>query len=102
MNVRNRRSGRRRGQAILRMVLGLGAAVAGATGYLSSGAIRVEALILPSVVMGLFFVGLVLYGRARARRQWSAAWDVYAQREGAPNSVHYTRADEAWSWAGTN
>jgi hypothetical protein len=82
MNVRTRRSGRRRGQAILRVVLGLGAAVAGAAGYLFSGATRAEALIAPGLVVGLLVFGVAVYGRARARREWSAAWDAYAERDG--------------------
>jgi len=92
MNVRNRRSGRRRGQVILRVVLGLGMAITGAAGYLSSGATRVEALVLPGLVMALFVFAVALYGRARTRREWSAAWDAYAESEGALNAVHPTPA----------
>jgi hypothetical protein len=88
MNVGNRRSARRRGQAILRVVLGLGTAVAAAAGYLSSGATRVEALVLPGLVIGLFVFAFALYGRARTRREWSAAWDAYAEHDGTRNAVH--------------
>ena len=102
MNVRNRRLGRRRGQAILRVVLGFGMAVARAVAYLSSAATRVEALIVPGLAIGLLGFGVALYGRARARREWSAAWDAYAESEGTRRAVQATLPDEAFSWAGTN
>ena len=82
MNVRNRRLGHRRGHAILRMVLGVGTVVAGAAAYLSSDATRIEALVVPGLVIGVLGFGVALYGRVRARREWSAAWEAYAQSEG--------------------
>jgi hypothetical protein len=92
MNVGNRRSARRRGRAILRMVLGLGTAVAAAAGCLLSGAPRIEALMLPGLVLALSVSAVALYGRARTRREWSAAWDAYTENEGTRNAVHPTPA----------
>jgi hypothetical protein len=102
MNVRNRKHGRRRGQAIVRLVLGVGTAVAGAAAYLSSDATQAGALVVPGLVIGVFGFGVALYGRARTRREWSAAWDAYAESEVTRNAAHPNLADQAWSWAGTN
>jgi hypothetical protein len=97
MNVRSQKSSRRRGQAMLRTVLGIGTVVAGALGYLVSDTGRVEATIVPVLVMGLFVFGVALNGRARARREWTAAWDAYAEREGTRKAAGPSRAHEAFA-----
>ena len=42
---------------------------------------RIEAIVLPGDCHGLVGFGVALYGRARSRQEWSAAWDAYAERE---------------------
>jgi hypothetical protein len=49
VNVQNRGSRRRKGQAIVRVVFGLGAMTAGVLAYLLSDGSRVEAIVLPSL-----------------------------------------------------
>lgn len=102
MNVRQKRSGRRRGQVMPRIVLGLGALVAAGLGYLISGGGRSEAMIVPAVVMALLLFAVVLYDRARMRREWSAAWDAYARQESDRKSTGSRRAEAAWSLAASN
>ena len=63
------------------MVFGLGTVTAGVLAYLLSDVSRVEAIVLPGIVMGLVLFGVAVYSRARSRQEWSAAWDAYARRE---------------------
>ena len=87
MNVQNRKSRRRNGQATVRIVFGIGTVTAGVLAYLLSDASRVEAIVLPGIVMGLVVFGVALYSRARNRQEWSAAWDAYAEQRGFPRTV---------------
>jgi high-affinity Fe2+/Pb2+ permease len=87
MNVQDRRSRRRNGQATLRVVFGLGTVTAGVLAYLLPDASRVEAIVLPGIVMGLLLFGVTIYGRARSRQEWSAAWDAYAKNEVSRGSI---------------
>ena len=102
MNVRNQKSGRRRGRAMVRTVLGLGTAVAGVLAYLVTDASRVEAVIVPGILMCLLVVGVAFYGRACNRREWSAAWDAYADREVTRDAASASVDHETWSWAAMN
>ncbi len=102
MNVQNRRSRRRNGQAMVRVMLGLGTVTAGALAYLLSGASRVEAIVLPGIVMGILLFGVALYSRAKSRQQWSAAWDAYARSEVSRQSLDARVDQELFAWAGTN
>jgi high-affinity Fe2+/Pb2+ permease len=81
VNLQNRRSRRRSGQAMLRVVFGIGTVTAGILAYLLSGVSQVEASVLPGIVMGLLLFGVAIYSRARSRQEWSAAWDAYAMSE---------------------
>ena len=47
MNVQNRKSSRRKGQAMVRTVFGLGTVTAGVLAYLLSDVSRVEAIFFP-------------------------------------------------------
>ncbi len=102
MNVQNRRSNRRKGQAMVRVVFGLGAVTTGVLAYLLFDASRVEALVLPGIVLGLALFGLTVYSRARTRQEWSAAWDAYARNEFSGESFDEQVDQEIISWAGTN
>jgi hypothetical protein len=102
MNVQNRQRNRRKGQAIIRTVLGLGTLTAGALVYSLLGVNRLEAIVVPGIVVGLLIFGAALYGRARKSEEWSAAWDAYAQQELARGSSHVRADEEIFSWAGTN
>ncbi len=102
MNVQNRRSHRRNGQATRRFVFGVGAVTAGALAYALSDASRVEAIVLPGIVMGLVLFGIAVYSRARSRQDWSAAWEVYTKNEVSRESIAGAVEQEEFSWAGTN
>jgi hypothetical protein len=77
VNVQNRRSSRRKGQAMVLTVCGLGAAAASALAYLLSSINGREAVILPWIVMGPVVFGISLHRRAQRRQEWSTAWDAY-------------------------
>jgi high-affinity Fe2+/Pb2+ permease len=81
VNVQNRKSRRRRGQAMVRVVFGIGTVTAGILAYLLSDGSRPEAIVLPGIVMGLVVFGIAIHSRARSRQEWSAAWDAYAKSE---------------------
>ena len=82
MSAQNRKSNRRKGQAMVRTgLLGLGLAGAGGLALWLSGVYGREAVILPGIVMGLVILSVSLRGRARSRREWSAAWDAYSECE---------------------
>ena len=81
MNVQNQRSRRRKGQAMERVVIGIGTVTAGVLAYLLSGVSRLEATVLPGIIMSLVLFGVAIYSRARSRQEWSAAWDAYAKSE---------------------
>ena len=81
MSVENRKSHRRNGHALLRTVFWLGTVTAGVLAYLLSEVSRVEAIVLPGIVMGFVLFGVALYSRARNRQEWSAAWNAYADHE---------------------
>jgi hypothetical protein len=102
MNVRNRKSSRRNGQVMVRTILALGAVTAGVLAYLLSGVDPLEAVVLPAIVLGLVVFGLALYSRARARQDWSAAWEAYAEREVAHDAFDSTEEERAFSVAATN
>lgn len=102
MSVENRKSSRRNGHALLRTVFGLGTVTAGALAYLLSDVSRVEAIVLPGIVMGLVLFGVAIYSRARNRQEWLAAWDVYANREGSRDRSGASVTREILSWTGTN
>jgi hypothetical protein len=86
----------------VRGVLGLGAVSSGALAYSLSGNSQAEALVVPAIVMGVLVFGVALYSRARSRQEWSAAWDEYAEREGARGRARMNTEQEIFSWAGTN
>jgi high-affinity Fe2+/Pb2+ permease len=102
VNVQNRKSSRRKGQAMVRTLVVLGTVTAGALAYSLSSINRVEAIVLPGIVMGLLIFGIALRGRARKRQEWSSAWDAYAQREFARDLSGLPADREILSWAGTN
>jgi high-affinity Fe2+/Pb2+ permease len=102
MNVQNRKSRRRNGQATVRVVFGLGTVTACVLAYLLSDTSRVEAIVLPGIIMGLVLGGVAIYSRARSRQEWSAAWDAYANTEGSRMSSDARVDQEILSWAGTN
>jgi dolichyl-phosphate-mannose--protein O-mannosyl transferase len=77
VNVQNRRSSRRKGQAMVLTVFGLGAAAAGALAYLLSSVNGRETVILPWIVLGPVVFGMSLHRRANRRQEWLAAWDAY-------------------------
>jgi hypothetical protein len=87
---------------MVRTVLGLGTLTAGVMAYLLSGVNRVEAVVLPVVVIGVLGFGAALYHRARSRQEWSAAWDAYAEREVSRDSSGVPADHEIFSWAGAN
>ena len=87
MNVQNRKSRRRSGQTMVRVVLGIGTLAAGILAYLLSDGSRLEAIVLPGIVMGLALFGIAVYSRARSRQEWSAAWNAYAMSEVSRESL---------------
>ena len=101
MNVRNRKSARRRGLVLGRSMLGLATAVAGGVAYVLADTGRVEWIVLPMIAAGLLGFGAALYSRARNRREWSAAWDAYAASELKRESARGAVTDGALAWAGT-
>jgi high-affinity Fe2+/Pb2+ permease len=102
VNVQNRGSRRRKGQAIVRVVFGLGAVTAGILAYLLSDGSLVEAIVLPGIVMALVLFGVAIYSRARSRQEWRAAWDAYAKSEVSRESFARPVIQETFAWAGTN
>ena len=90
MTVQNRPSSRRKGQAKVRTVIGLGAAAAVVLAYLLSGVHERAAFILAGIAMGLVVFGLSLNDRARRRRAWSAAWDaiLYLNQRAQSKSIN--------------
>jgi hypothetical protein len=102
MNVRNRTASRRKGQAVVRTVFGLGMVTAGLLAYLLSPVNPLEAIVLPAILLGSVTFGLALYGRARYRKEWSAAWDAYARREVTGESPESAKGDRKFSMATTN
>jgi hypothetical protein len=102
MNVRNRQARRRKGQAVVRAVFGLGMVTAGVLAYLLAPVNALEAIILPAIVLGLVTFGVALYSRARYRQDWSAAWEAYARREVTRESPESARGDRTFSMANTN
>lgn len=102
MNVQNRKRSRRKGQALVRTVFALGTLSAGAQAYLLSGVNRVEAIVLPGIIMGLLIFGAAVYGRARRKQQWSAAWDAYAEQAVSRPPSGVPDDQEALSWAARN
>ena len=102
MNIKHQGSRRRKGQAIVRVVFGLGTITAGVLAYLLSDGSRVGAIVLPGIVMGLVLFGVAIYSRARSRQEWSAAWDVYAKSEVSRKSFARPADQEIFSWAATN
>jgi protein-S-isoprenylcysteine O-methyltransferase Ste14 len=101
MNVRRRKSGRRKGQVVVRTVFGLGLVTAGVLAYLLSHINPFEAVVLPAIVLGSVAFGVALYGRTRYRQEWSAAWDAYAQREVARPTTKSVEADRTFSVSST-
>ncbi len=102
MKLQNRKSSRRRGQVVVRVVFGLGTVSALVLAYLLSGENRVEAIVLPVIVIGLVGFGAAIYSRARNRQEWSAAWDAYAKRELSRELAGTPAENEVFSWAGSN
>src|SRR5271166_959533 len=98
MDLQNRKSRRRQGQAMVRVVFGLGTVTAFVLAYLLSSTSRVEAIVLPGIVMSLVLFGVALYSRARTRQKWSAAWDAYARSEVSGGSFHAPVDQEIFSW----
>jgi high-affinity Fe2+/Pb2+ permease len=81
MKIEKGKSSRRRGQVIVRTVIGIAMATAGVLAYLLSRVNQLEAVLVPGILLGLAAFGVALYSRMRYRQQWSAAWEAYAQRE---------------------
>ena len=102
MTVENRSSSRRKGQAMVRTVFGFGAAAAIVLAYPMSGAHGRAAVVVPGIATGLVGFGLSLHDRARRRREWSAAWDTYAQREISREPFGSIPDKEPFSYAGAN
>jgi hypothetical protein len=102
MNVRNRRSSRRKGQVVVRTVFGLGMVTAGALAYWLLPVNPLEAIVLPAILLGLVTFGVALYSRALYRQEWSAAWDAYARREVARVSPESGKRERKFSMATTN
>jgi hypothetical protein len=102
MNVRNRRANRRKGQAVIRSVLGLGIVTALGLAYLLSPINPLEAIVLPAIVLSSVTFGIALYSRARYRQQWSAAWDAYARLEVAGELRESAKGDRKFSRVSTN
>jgi high-affinity Fe2+/Pb2+ permease len=86
VNIQNRKSRRRSGQATVRIVFGLGAVTSGVLAYLLADGSRVDSIVLPGIVMGLVVFGVAIYRSARSRQEWSAAWDAYANAEASRGS----------------
>ena len=71
----------------MRMVLGLGTALPLACWLICcQRPAESRRSFFPRIVMGLVLFGVALYSRARSRREWSAAWDAYAEREVAASA----------------
>src|ERR1700733_15750216 len=102
MNARSRSANRRKGQAVVRTVFGLGIVTALVLAYLLSPINPLEAIVLPAIVLGSVIFGVALYSRARYRQQWSAAWDAYARREVAGGIRETARGDRKFSMASTS
>jgi high-affinity Fe2+/Pb2+ permease len=102
VKAQNQKSRRRQGQAMVRVVFGLGTVTAGMLAYLLSETSRVEAIVLPGIVMGLLVFGLGLYSRSLSRQEWSAAWDAYAKGEASPETSGYRENTRTFSPATTN
>jgi hypothetical protein len=102
MNVRNRSSSRSKGQVVLRAVFGLGMVAALALAYSLSEVNLLEAIVLPAIVLGAVTFWVVLYSRARYRKEWSAAWDAYARREGVGETRQAAQVDRKFSMVNTH
>jgi hypothetical protein len=102
MNNQNRTSSLRRGQIILRIVIGLAAVTAGGLAYLMSGANRLEAAVAPAILLAVLALGVAVYSRARNRQQWLAAWEEYAAREIGRRPHKITEDEEPYSLVGAN
>jgi hypothetical protein len=87
---------------MVRTLVGLGTISACVLAYALSAVNPVEAVVLPVVLMGAVVLSIALLGRARSRREWSAAWDAYAQREVSDRSLIHVLGDDAISWAAPN
>jgi high-affinity Fe2+/Pb2+ permease len=85
MNIDDRKSKRRRDQALIRGVVALGLLAAGVLVYCLSR-INPQASIFPGILLGLMAGGVALRSRARSRQQWSAAWEAYADQEASRGS----------------
>jgi high-affinity Fe2+/Pb2+ permease len=99
VKIQNRSSRRRNGQATIRVVFGLGTVTAGVLAYLLSNVGRMEAIVLPGILMGLVLFGVAVFSRVRSRQEWSAAWDAYARREFSRESFDGTLNREIVSLA---
>ena len=60
LDIQNRKSRRRNGQTTLRFVFALGTATACVLAYLLSDVSRVEAIVLPGIVIGLVLFGIAV------------------------------------------
>jgi high-affinity Fe2+/Pb2+ permease len=102
VNVENRKLRRPKGQRMVRVVFEIATVTAMVLAYSLSSTNRVEAIVLPGIVMGLALFGVALYSRARSRQKWSAAWDAYAKNEVSRESLEAPVDQGELSWAGTN
>jgi high-affinity Fe2+/Pb2+ permease len=87
---------------MVRVVFGVGTVTALVLAYLLSNTSRVEAIVLPGIVMSLVLFGVALYSRARTRQEWSAAWDAYARSEVSVVSFDAPVDQKTFSWANSN
>ena len=87
---------------MLRTVFGLVLAASGSLAHSVSSAYGREAVIVPAIMIGLVVFGVFLRGRARSRREWRAAWDVYAVREVSRQSIELIPDNQILSWGGCN
>ena len=102
MHAHNRKSSHRKGHAMVRIVFGFVLVAASALASWLSGVNGREAVIRSGIVMVLVVIGVSLHGRARSRRDWSAAWDTYAERDVSRESFESIPETEIFSWAGAN
>ncbi len=102
LNTQCRKSSRRTGQAMLRTVFGLVLAASGSLAHSLSSVSGREAVIVPAIVIGLVVFGVFVRGRARSRREWRAAWDVYTECEVSRRSIELIPDKEILSWGSCN
>ncbi len=102
MNHQQPRRARRENRVISRVGTGLGIVTACALAYMMSSVGRAETILLPVTLLATSFLSALVYTRARARRRWQAAWEIYSQRDVSRKPFNSVEQERTFSLVGTN